>query len=162
MEDTSGDPFRRIQELLEQMIRDSMEQGNMNPRPMGFTLVIRGSGPFPLGQGGPGGENGGTIEPRVEVHDGGEEVLVLAELPGIPGDQVRLDLGEGILRIAASDGAREFRGEAALPPVDPASMMAGCRNGVLEVRFRRLPGPAGRPGSEGAPDPEGSRERPGG
>jgi hypothetical protein len=34
--------------------------------------------------------------------------------------------------------------------VDPASMTMGCRNGVLEVRFRRIPGL------------EESRDRPGG
>ena len=150
MEDIPGDPFRRLQEILEQMIHDSMEQGNMNMRPMGFTLVIRGSGPFPLGQGGPGEEDDGTLEPLIEVHDGEEEVLVLGELPGITGDQVRLDLEGSVLRISASDGAREFLGRAEIPPVDPASMTASCRNGVLEVRFRRIPGP------------EGSRERPGG
>jgi HSP20 family molecular chaperone IbpA len=150
MEDTPNDAFRRLRELLEQMIHDSMEQGNMNQVPMGFTLVIRGCGPFPIGQAGPGEGDDGTLEPRVEVHDGEEEVLVLAELPGISEDQVRLDLGEGVLRIVASDGSREFLGRAELPPVDPSSMMTGCRNGVLEVRFRRLPGPGG------------SRERPGG
>jgi HSP20 family molecular chaperone IbpA len=150
MEDTPNDAFRRLRELLEQMIHDSMEQGNMNQMPMGFTLVIRGCGPFPLGQGGPVEEPGGATELRVEVHEGDEEILVLAGLPGISGDQVRLDVGEGVLRIAATDGAREFLGRAEIPPVDPASMTMGCRNGVLEVRFRRIPGL------------EESRDRPGG
>ncbi len=146
MEDIPSDAFRRLQELLEQMIRDGMEHGNFDVRPMGFTIIIRGSGPFPgglpFGQGGPSPEHGGAFEPLVEVHDGEEEVLVLAELPGISGDQVRLDLDEGVLRISASDGAREFLGLAELPPVDPASMAMSCRNGVLEVRFRRS-SPAG-------------------
>jgi len=150
MEDTPTDAFRRLQELLEQMILDSMEHGNTTMRPMGFTLVIRGSGPFPVGMGGPGPENGGPLEPRVEVHDGEEEVLVLGELPGITGDQVSLTLEGRILRISASDGDREYLGRAELPPVDPASMTTGLRNGVLEVRFRRIPGL------------EESRDRPGG
>jgi HSP20 family molecular chaperone IbpA len=138
MEDANNDAFRRLQELLEQMIRDSMEQGNMNMRPMGFTLVIRGSGPFPLGPGGPAGENGGDLDPRVEVHELDDEILVLGELPGISGDQVRLDLEGEVLQISASDGERSFQGRAELPPVDPASMATNLRNGVLEVRFRRL------------------------
>ena len=146
MEDTPNDAFRRLQELLEQMIRDSMEQGNSSLRPVGFTLVIRGVGPvpggFPAGQAGPSPGSGGALEPFVEVHEAEDEVLVLAELPGISVDQVRLDLGEGILRISASDEARDFLGRADLPPVDPASMSAGCRNGVLEVRFRRAPASA--------------------
>src|SRR5512137_833973 len=143
MEDTPSDAFRRLQEILEQMIRESMEQGNFMVRPMGFTIVIRGTGPFPLGQGIQAPESGGTLEPRIEVHEADGEILVLAELPGVSKDQVRFDLEEGALRIAASDGARQFVGRAELPPVDPDSLSASCRNGVLEVRFRRLPEPAG-------------------
>jgi HSP20 family molecular chaperone IbpA len=140
MEDTPSDAFRRLQELLEQMIRESMEQGNFMVKPMGFTIVIRGSGPFPLGQGGPAPEGGATLEPRLEVHEGDEEVLVLGELPGISEDQVRLDLEGGEIRISATDGVRSFMGRAGLPPVDPASLSSSCRNGVLEVRLRKVPG----------------------
>jgi HSP20 family molecular chaperone IbpA len=113
-------------------------------QPMGFTIVIRGSGQFPAGQfpAGPFGgapENGGALEPLIEVHEDEGEILVLAELPGVSGDQVKFDLEEGALRIAASDGDRRFTGRAELPPVDPGSLTASCRNGVLEVRFRRIP-----------------------
>jgi len=138
MEDTPNDAFQRLRELLEQMIRESMEHGNVDVRPMGFTLVIRGSGSlpgFPAGQ-----ENGGASSLRLEVHEGDDEVLVLGDLPGITMDQVRIGLEEGLLRITASDGeGGEFVGRAEIPPVDPASMSANCRNGVLEVRFRRIP-----------------------
>jgi HSP20 family molecular chaperone IbpA len=140
MEDTPSDAYGKLQEFLEQMIRESMEHGNFMARPMGFTIVIRGGGPFLPGQFGPAPENGGSLEPLIEVHEGeGDEVLVLAELPGVSEDQVRLDLEEGALRIAASDGARSFMGRAEIPPVDPDSLRASCRNGVLEVRFRRIP-----------------------
>jgi HSP20 family protein len=139
MEDTPGDSFRKLQEILEQMIRDSMENGNFMAQPVGFTIVIRGSGPFPAGQAGMAPGNRGAFEPHVEVHEGDEEVLVLGELPGITGDQVRLDLEGNILRISASDGTRDFVGRASLPPVDPDSLSASCRNGVLEVRLRRIP-----------------------
>jgi len=138
MDDIPSDTYRRLQELLEQMIRESVEQGNFMVRPMGFTIVIRGSGPFPLGQGGPGPGGGATLEPRIEVHEGEEEVMVLGELPGISEEQVRLDVEEGTLRISATDGARSFVGRAELPPVDPASLSASCRNGVLEVKFRKI------------------------
>ena len=138
MEDTPGDSFRKLQEILEQMIRDSMEQGNFMAQPMGFTIVIRGGGSFPAGQFGVAPENGGALEPLIEVHEEVGEILVLAELPGVSEDQVRFDLEDGALRIAASDGARRFVGRAELPPVDPDSLKASCRNGVLEVRFRRI------------------------
>jgi len=138
MEDTPSDAFRRLQEILEQMIRESMEQGNIMVRPMGFTIVIRGTGPFPV-ETGPAPENGGALEPRLEVHESEGEVRVLGELPGISGDQVRIDLEGGMLRISATDGVRRFLGRANLPPVDPEILSTSCRNGVLEVRFRRLP-----------------------
>jgi HSP20 family molecular chaperone IbpA len=139
MEDTPGDSFRKLQEILEQMIRDSMEQGNFMAQPMGFTIVIRGGGSIPSGQFGGAPENGGILEPLIEVHEEEVEILVLAELPGVSEDQVRVDLEEGALRIAAADGARRFVGRAELPPVDPGSLRASCRNGVLEVKFRRIP-----------------------
>jgi len=142
MEDTPGDAFKRLQEFLEQMIRESIEQGTLTARPMGFTIVIRGTGPFPMGRPGPAPENGGPVESPVEVHEEDGEVRVLGELPGISGDQVRLNLEDGILRISASDGVRTFRGQASLPPVDPGSLELSCRNGVLEVRIRRIPDPA--------------------
>ena len=138
MDDTPGDAFRKLQDILEQMIRESMEQGNLAVRPMGFTIVIRGSGPFPLGQAGPAPENGGAIEPRVEVHELDDEVLALGELPGMSENQVRVSLEDGVLRISASDGARTFEGRVEIPPVDPDSMAVSCRNGVLEVRFRKI------------------------
>jgi len=143
MEDSPGDSFRKLQEFLEQMIRESIEQGNIGGRPLGFTIVIRGGGPFPPGQFGLSPGNGGTLEPHIEVHEGEGEILVLAELPGMSEDQVRFDLEEGALRIAASDGARQFVGRAEIPPVDPDSLRASCRNGVLEVRFRRIPETSG-------------------
>lgn len=141
MEDTPSDSFRKLQEFLEQMIRESMEQGNFMVRPMGFTIVIRGGGPLPPGAFSPGAENGGTLEPQVEVHEGDEEVMILAELPGISREQVRLDIEPGCLRISASDGDRRFVGRADLPPVNPDSLEASCRNGVLEVSLRRIPAP---------------------
>jgi HSP20 family molecular chaperone IbpA len=150
MEDTPSDAMKRLQEILEQMIRESMEHGNIMVRPAGFTIVIRGTGPFhagfppgmPPGHTGLAAGNGGALEPLIEVHEEDEEVMVLAELPGISGDQVRLDLEEEVLRVSASDGARTFLGRANLPPVDPDSMSTSCRNGVLEVRFRRIPDPS--------------------
>jgi len=139
MEDIPSDAYRKLQEFLEQMIRESMEQGNFMAQPMGFTIVIRGGGSFPAGQFGSAPENGGALEPLIEVHEGEGEILVLAELPGVSQEQVKFDLEEGALRIAASDGARRFMGRAELPPVDPDSLRASCRNGVLQVRFRRIP-----------------------
>jgi len=139
MDDIPGDAFRKLQEYLEQMIRESIEQGNFMAQPMGFTIVIRGGGPFPIGQPGLVPETGGALEPLIEVHEAVGEILVLAELPGVSEDQVRFDLEGGTLRIAASDGARRFMGRAELPPVDPDSLRASCRNGVLQVRFRRIP-----------------------
>ncbi|HTY51727.1 MAG TPA: hypothetical protein VMB35_00855 [Methanomicrobiales archaeon] len=142
MEDTPSDAHKKLQEFLEKMIRESMEQGNLMARPMGFTIVIRGAGPFPIGEGGPA-EDGGVVEPHIEVHEADGEVLVLAELPGISEEHVRLDLEPGGLRVSATDGERQFVGRAELPPVEPCSPMVSCRNGVLEVRFRRIPDPAG-------------------
>ena len=82
-------------------------------------------------------------EPVTEVHTIGDEVTVVAELPGIPDDEIRLVVRGDALIIDAGDGDHQFRARTGLPPVDPDSMQRTLKNGVLEVTFRCLPENAG-------------------
>jgi HSP20 family molecular chaperone IbpA len=75
-------------------------------------------------------------EPAAEVHSIGDEVKVIAALPGITDDSLRLDVQGDNLIIDAGDAEHHYRTSAALPPVDVASMQHSLRNGVLEVTFR--------------------------
>jgi HSP20 family protein len=80
-----------------------------------------------------------TGEPVAEVHHIGNEVKVIADLPGIAEEALRLDVKGNTLVIDAGDADHSYHTSAALPPVDRASMQETLRNGVLEVTFTSLP-----------------------
>jgi HSP20 family protein len=80
-----------------------------------------------------------TGEPVVEVHHIGDEVKVIAGLPGITEEGLRLDVKGDTLVIDAGDADHCYRTSAVLPPVDAASMQHSLKNGVLEVTFVSLP-----------------------
>lgn len=75
-------------------------------------------------------------EPMVDVFEEDDEVLVVAELPGVGAEDVHLELADDILVITASCGDKKYRKEVLLPSADTErSMTSSCRNGVLEVRL---------------------------
>lgn len=85
-----------------------------------------------------GGAEGPVVEevrePLVDVFEEESEIKVVAELPGIREDQLRIDVKEDILSLMAEDGGRKYSKDVLLPcAVDPAAMKSSCTNGVLEI-----------------------------
>jgi HSP20 family molecular chaperone IbpA len=76
-----------------------------------------------------------TEEPVAEVHRIGDDVKVVAGLPGITEQELRLDVKGNTLIIDAGDADHHYHTSAVLPPVDAVSMQHSLRNGVLEVTF---------------------------
>jgi len=75
-------------------------------------------------------------EPIVDLFEEEGYVLLVAEMPGIGQEDVRLDLKDDILTIVAERGAKKYRKEVLLPACYSADKMSmTCRNGLLEVRF---------------------------
>jgi HSP20 family protein len=75
-------------------------------------------------------------EPMVDVFEEDDEVLIIAEMPGVGADDVHLELTDDILIITAKCGDKKYRKEVLLPSADTErSMTSICRNGVLEVRL---------------------------
>jgi HSP20 family protein len=85
-----------------------------------------------------------TGEPVAEVHRIGNEVKVIADLPGITEESLRLDVKGSTLVIDAGDADHAYNTSAALPPVDIRSMQKTLKNGVLEVTFTCLPEESGK------------------
>jgi HSP20 family protein len=81
-------------------------------------------------------------EPVAEVHRIGNEVKVIADLPGITEEALRLDVKGNTLVIDAGDAEHSYRTSAALPPVDASSLQKTLKNGVLEVTFTGLQDPS--------------------
>jgi HSP20 family protein len=74
-------------------------------------------------------------EPMVDVFEEEDHLLVLAELPGIGKDDVRIDLQDDVLTISAEKKDKKYRKEVLLPrSVSKEKMQVSCNNGVLEIK----------------------------
>lgn len=77
-------------------------------------------------------------EPLVDVFDEGDEVVVVAELPGVQESDINLDLAGDVLALSASGSKRKYEKEVLLPAaVDPATREQSYQNGYLELRFKK-------------------------
>jgi HSP20 family protein len=77
-------------------------------------------------------------EPVVDVFDEGNEVVVIAEIPGVEESDVHVDIQEDILLISASHQDRKYSKEVLLPcAVLAETMKSSYRNGVLEIRLTK-------------------------
>ena len=75
-------------------------------------------------------------EPLVDVFEEADHVLVLAEMPGVGDEDIRLDLNGDILTLQAAKGGKKYHKEIVLPRAFAAeNMERACRNGILEVKF---------------------------
>lgn len=85
-------------------------------------------------------------EPLVDVITEGEQIRVVAELPGVEKTDINLQCAESELTISVDTPQRKYHKVLELPdPVDPESPKASYKNGVLEVLLkRRRPSPKGK------------------
>ena len=74
-------------------------------------------------------------EPMVDVFDEEDHLLVLAELPGVGKDDIKVDVKDDVLTITAERGDKKYRKEVLLPCcVAKSKMQVTCNNGVLEIK----------------------------
>jgi len=80
------------------------------------------------------------IEPLVDVMEVDDEVWVIAELPGVPKEKIKVKVNPEKVIIRA-EGDRKYYKEVELPAkVDPDTAKASYRNGVLEIRIKKKKG----------------------
>jgi HSP20 family protein len=73
-------------------------------------------------------------EPIVDVFDEQDHILVIAELPGVSEDKIKIEVAGDILDITASDRDRKYAKEILLPSkVKKEGMKSSYKNGILEV-----------------------------
>ncbi len=74
-------------------------------------------------------------EPAVDVFEERDHTLVVAEMPGIGAEDVRLEVKDDLLTITAEKGEKKYKKEVLLPGSFPLEkMQVSCANGVLEIR----------------------------
>ena len=88
-------------------------------------------------------ESGETVvhevrEPVVDVFEEEDHTLVVAEMPGISANDVKLDVKDDLLTIYAEKGDKKYRKEVLLPESFPREKMSvSCNNGILEIKCNR-------------------------
>jgi HSP20 family protein len=141
------DMFEEMDKMFERLFyRMDREFITGSPQEYGYPVMVWNDGEE-LSMQEPADENAPALissEPTAEVHHIGNEVKVIADLPGITEDALRLDLKGSTLVIDAGDADHHYRTSAELPPVDTGSMRMTLKNGVLEVTFTSLPEPSGK------------------
>lgn len=77
-------------------------------------------------------------EPMTDVFDEKEEIVVIAEMPGIEEADLKIDLKEDMLDISAARNTRKYRKELLLPvKVQKENMKVKYNNGILEIRIKK-------------------------
>lgn len=138
------DPFGDIFEQMFEQMNDMMEEMGMEGNFEGFRMSNR-PGEEPnferFGEGGNPfagfeGFQDARANTHVDVLDEGDVVRVVADLPGVEKENIRVAISEDSLKIQASGDDREYDERVALPSVvDEDSGGATYNNGVLEITF---------------------------
>jgi HSP20 family protein len=77
-------------------------------------------------------------EPMVDVFDEKDRILVIAELPGVSENEIKIEVAGDILNLTASDRDRKYAKEILLPSkVKSDSMKTSYKNGILEITLEK-------------------------
>ncbi|MDG5777801.1 Hsp20/alpha crystallin family protein [Haloarculaceae archaeon H-GB2-1] len=119
--DDRDDPFDEFFDEIERMMNDMMSDANVH--------IERGPN-----QGEPTGSEGPGV--HLDVFEEGDELRVVADLPGVDKDDIGLKCDGETLTIDAKSEVREYHERVPLPVrVDEHSADASYNNGILEVSF---------------------------
>jgi HSP20 family protein len=77
-------------------------------------------------------------EPMVDVFDEKDRILVIAELPGVSEDKIKIEVAGDILHLTASGSDRKYAKEILLPgKVKPEPVKTYYKNGILEITLKK-------------------------
>jgi HSP20 family protein len=153
------DMFRQIEGMIDRMLDDLGEGAVLDSRSLEeFMRNPQGTNPFVFGFSmtmGPDGkpqlrrfgnvshdEDGikmtPQLEPLVDVIDEDDEIIVVAEVPGVERDEIRVRIKGNKLTIHVENPARPYHKEILLPAkVKKEDASSAIRNGILEVRLKK-------------------------
>jgi HSP20 family protein len=147
--------FDKLEKMVDELMngasddvsRDQRERKFPNPYVLGFSVSIGPDGKPQVHKFGSlqstmqGSEVPEEREPLVDVVDDKKEVVIIAELPGVEKEDIKLDVTESTLRISVDTPGRSYYKKLFLPAkVQNSSMKMGYKNGVLEVRLKKTGG----------------------
>ncbi len=77
------------------------------------------------------------MEPLVDVIERGDEIWVVADVPGVPKENIDVKVTEKTLTIRAQNERKYYKVVELPAEVIPESAKASYKNGVLEVRLKK-------------------------
>ncbi|MFQ5916761.1 MAG: Hsp20/alpha crystallin family protein [Candidatus Binatia bacterium] len=82
-----------------------------------------------------------VVEPAVDVFQEEEEVVVVAEVPGVGLEDLEVAVEGNVLSLSTKEGVRrQYKKVIELgSPVAGESLQATCRNGILEIHLKKPP-----------------------
>lgn len=146
--------LQQIEEMIERMMNE-MNQGTfidpeklqeilsnqkgINPFMSGFSLKLGPDGkPIIQRFGNMPGSAEHTLEPLVDVVEEDDEIIVVAEVPGVDRDEIKVRIKGTTLTIHADNPDRPYHKVIELPSrVKKDEAKSAIRNGVLEVRLKK-------------------------
>ncbi len=144
------DDFDRIFEGMEEIMKDLMEKAEkgkikqQGPIVYGFSMRVTPEGKIIVDEFGntakdKEGELSNEREPVTDVINEKEEIVIISELPGVSKEDIQLKLSDRMLNIKVDTPERKYFKNVRLPAqVDPKSAKAHYKNGVLEVRLKKI------------------------
>jgi HSP20 family protein len=140
MEDMNGGTLFDM-DSIEKFLRENPDGTNpftfgfsIRPGPDGRPMIQRfGNAPDPDGHG-----MTPQLEPLVDVIDEDGDIIVVAELPGVEKDELKVRVKGKTLTIDVDNPQRPYHKEISLPAkVRKEDAKSSMRNGVLEVRLKK-------------------------
>lgn len=74
-------------------------------------------------------------EPLIDIFEESDHVLIVAEMPGIEAEDIKIEISDDILTLSAEKKDKKYRKEILLPGVfSQDKLTVSCKNGVAEIR----------------------------
>ncbi|MEM2145436.1 MAG: hypothetical protein QW279_08740 [Candidatus Jordarchaeaceae archaeon] len=152
--------FEQFQEIIEEMMRQLFKNQDIekilrnpekffqNPFPLfyGFSVTIGPDGKPQIKQLGKGDNpfqptvefEQKEEEPLVEVLDEGNEIIVIAEIPGVTKDDIKVDATKNTIYIWVNANVKKYNKEVQMPcKINPKTVETSYKNRVLEIRAQK-------------------------
>jgi HSP20 family protein len=142
--------FAEIEDEMERAFRKALEEGKsetMGPYIYGIRITIGPDGVPKIEEFGniTRGRRGRPLikeemEPLVDVIERGDEVWVVADVPGVPKENIDVKVTERTVTIKAQNERKYYKVVELPVEVVPESAKASYKNGVLEIRLKKKSG----------------------
>jgi HSP20 family protein len=150
--------FHQIEEMMDQMMKQfgdgtfidpsKMQEfmrnpDGTNPFVFGFSMKVGPDGKpmmqrFGNTPGTEGKKMSSQLEPLVDVIDEDEDIIIVAEVPGVEKDEIKVRIKGTRLTIHVENPERPYHKEIELPAkVRKDHAKSSLRNGVLEVELKK-------------------------